>query len=203
MGYEIRFGKTTRSLQFVMVSDTDHITPVTGIVPSVAIRKAGGSFAAPAGSIVEVGNGFYEVAGNAADAGVLGPLALTATSSGCDRAYDNFLVADAPYLAVVKYNYDASAERDEYTAWLSYDGQPLTSGVTSPSISVANRDTDALVINNQVLTALAAASGAYKYNSTGAGQLLPLGSAGCVTVFAYVGGVLKTFLCTGIVGRSF
>jgi hypothetical protein len=84
MSYEIVQNQTALPLLFLLVDETDHLTGETGKSPTVTISKNGGSFASPAGTVSEVGNGWYKVAGNATDANTLGPLTLHATASGCD-----------------------------------------------------------------------------------------------------------------------
>lgn len=89
-------------IPFLLVSSTDHVTAVTGITPTVTIRKVGGSFAAPAGSVTEIASGWYELAGNATDRNTLGALLIHATGAGADPvdleytivAYDPFDAAD-------------------------------------------------------------------------------------------------------------
>jgi hypothetical protein len=84
--YQIKQGSTAYPLLFLMVDETDHVTGKTGLSPTVTIRKPGGSFAAPAGAVTEIGNGWYQVAGNATDTDTMGPLALHATATGADPA---------------------------------------------------------------------------------------------------------------------
>lgn len=87
---------------FLMIDESDHVTGLTGLSPTVTLSKAGGSFASPAGSVSEVGNGWYKVAGNATDTGTLGPLVLHATATGADpfdREYD--VVEFDPQLAAI------------------------------------------------------------------------------------------------------
>lgn len=67
-----------------MVANSDHITPVTGITPTVTLSKNGAAFGAAAGAVTEVANGVYCVAGNATDTNTLGPLWLHATGTGAD-----------------------------------------------------------------------------------------------------------------------
>lgn len=67
-----------------MVDSTDHVTPKTGLTPTVTLSKAGGSFASPSGSVSEIGNGWYKVAGNATDTNTLGALILHATGTAAD-----------------------------------------------------------------------------------------------------------------------
>lgn len=69
-------------LVFKLVSSTDFTTPAIGATPTVTISKAGGTMAAPAGAVSEIGGGFYKVARNASDVNTLGLLALAATASG-------------------------------------------------------------------------------------------------------------------------
>ena len=102
MGYEIQIDSMSRPLLFLMIDETDHRTGKSGLAPTVTIRKVGGSFASPAGAVTEVGNGLYEVAGNATDTDTLGPLALHAEAVGADDVDDIF--------QVVAYNpHDAAA----------------------------------------------------------------------------------------------
>lgn len=78
-----------------LVSSTDHIAGVTGITPTVTISKNGGPFVTPAGAISQVGNGFYQIAGNALDTNTLGPLLVHATGTGADVFDERFQVVAA------------------------------------------------------------------------------------------------------------
>ena len=82
--YQIRQSSTAYPLVFLMIDSTDHLSAKTGLSPTVTIRKVGGSFASPSGSVTEIANGWYQVAGNATDSGTLGPLLLHATATGAD-----------------------------------------------------------------------------------------------------------------------
>lgn len=84
MTYQIKQSTTAYPLVFLMVDDTDHVTGKTGLTPTVTIRKVGGSFASPSGSVTEIANGWYQVAGNATDSNTLGPLILHATGTNAD-----------------------------------------------------------------------------------------------------------------------
>lgn len=75
---------STYPLFFFMVDSSDHITGKTGLSPTVTISKNGGSFASPSGSITEIGNGLYKIAGNATDSGTVGELWIHATATGAD-----------------------------------------------------------------------------------------------------------------------
>lgn len=77
---------TTYPMLFLMVLSVDHVTPATGKTVTVTLSKNGGNFGAAAGSVTEVANGWYSLAGNATDRNTLGPLALHATATGCDNS---------------------------------------------------------------------------------------------------------------------
>lgn len=84
MGYAVQSNTTARPLLFLLVLASDHISPATGLAPTVTLSKNGGSFAAPSGAVTEVGNGWYQVAANASDNATLGPLLLHATADTAD-----------------------------------------------------------------------------------------------------------------------
>ncbi|MCX5661077.1 MAG: hypothetical protein NTW19_15425 [Planctomycetota bacterium] len=84
MGYLLKQSSTARPLLFLMVDAGDHLAGKTGLSPDVQLSKNGGTFAAPAGAVSEIGNGWYKVAGHATDTATLGVLALRATASGAD-----------------------------------------------------------------------------------------------------------------------
>lgn len=90
MGYAIKQSQTAQPLLFLLISSTNHISGLTGVTPAVTISKNGGAFATPAGSVTEVGNGWYAVAGNATDSSTLGPLILHATGTGADPCDERF-----------------------------------------------------------------------------------------------------------------
>ncbi len=82
----LKQSSTQQALVFFMYDSGDHVTGKTGLSPTVVIRKEGGSFASPSGSVTEIANGYYQVAGNATDTATLGSLILSATASGADQA---------------------------------------------------------------------------------------------------------------------
>jgi hypothetical protein len=88
MGYPLKQASTAQPLVFLMVLSSDHLTGATGLSPTVKLSKAGAAGAAPAGAVSEIDAtnmpGWYKVAGNAADSGTLGPLALHASAAGAD-----------------------------------------------------------------------------------------------------------------------
>lgn len=81
---EILQGSAGYPLMFLMIDSSDHVSAKTGLSPTVTLSKTGGSFASPAGSVSEIANGWYKVAGHATDTGTFGPIILHATGSGAD-----------------------------------------------------------------------------------------------------------------------
>lgn len=55
------------SVLFFMADASDHVNGKTGVSPTVTLSKNGGAFASAAGSVSEVGAGWYALAGNASD----------------------------------------------------------------------------------------------------------------------------------------
>jgi hypothetical protein len=89
--YAIQKDTNTRPLLFLLVDETDHISGKTTLTPTVSISKNGAVFASPAGVVSEIGNGWYQVAGNATDSNTLGVLVLHAAATGadpCDVQYE-------------------------------------------------------------------------------------------------------------------
>lgn len=85
-------GSTSYPVLFLLVDETDHVTPVTGASPTLTISKNGGAFGACSGSAVEVGGGIYKLA-NATDFDTLGPCVLKASALGCDPSVTVFRVS--------------------------------------------------------------------------------------------------------------
>ena len=69
---------------FLMISSTDHISPLTGATVTVNISKAGAAFGAAAGTVTEIANGWYKVALTTVDTGTLGDLSYHCTATGGD-----------------------------------------------------------------------------------------------------------------------
>jgi hypothetical protein len=74
----------TRTRTFLMIDAADHISGKTGLTVTVTVSKNGGVFAAAAGAVSEVGNGWYKVAYTIADTNTLGDLSAHATATGAD-----------------------------------------------------------------------------------------------------------------------
>jgi hypothetical protein len=71
-------------IPFLMIDSSDHITGKTGLSPTVTISKNGGAFAAPAGAVAAIGNGWYKLTPTAADTGTVGAFLLHAVATGAD-----------------------------------------------------------------------------------------------------------------------
>lgn len=98
---ERQLGSSSHPVPFLLVSDSDHSTGVTGLSPTVTISKDGGAFAAPAGAVSEIGDGWYKLAANATDRDTLGDCLLHATGTGADPTDAVFtIVAYDPFDAV-------------------------------------------------------------------------------------------------------
>ena len=92
----LKQGQSTYHLVFMMIDSADHMTPKTGLFPTVTLSKNGAAFGAASGAVAEVtggSNGWYKVAGNATDTNTLGSLVLHATAAGADPTDAVFWVA--------------------------------------------------------------------------------------------------------------
>lgn len=87
---QIQQSTTSRKIPFLLVQSSDHISPLTGATVTVTLSKNGASFAAPAGTVSEVGNGWYVLTPATADTGTLGPLLLHATAANADPVDKEF-----------------------------------------------------------------------------------------------------------------
>lgn len=123
-----------------MVLSSDHITGATGKTPTVTIAKNTGTYAAPAGAVTEVGNGFYQIAPNSTDANTLGPLLVHATASGCDPCDDQFDVVDYSPFAFIPTGINQGP--DAVTAQEIIDDAFSIIGVKEPGESLPAHDSN-------------------------------------------------------------
>jgi hypothetical protein len=86
VGMPVQQATNSRKILFSLASSTDHVTPITGASVTVTISKNGAAFAAPTGTVAEVGSGWYALTPSVADTGILGPLVLHATATSADPA---------------------------------------------------------------------------------------------------------------------
>ena len=93
----VLFQSSTYNRTFIMVSSSDHISPLTGASPVVLLSKGGSAFAAAAGTVSEIGNGWYNVALTTADTNTVGELSYHCTATGGDDSdFADQVVAGLP-----------------------------------------------------------------------------------------------------------
>lgn len=188
-------GNATKVILFLMVDSTDHVTPKTGLSPTVTISKNGGAFGSPAGTTAEVGNGWYKLTPTAADTNTQGGLILHATGTAADPAdvYCQVLLADQldSYQAKVWIFNDVLAVTDRYSIIYFKNAQPVTSGITSPTIQVIKATDGSDLIASTALTQVAS-TGLYKYDATGA-NLIVLGASYIAKVQATIDGATRSW----------
>jgi len=143
----IKQSSTQRSLIFLMVDSTDHVTGKTGLTPTVTLSKAGGSFASPSGAVTEIANGLYKVAANATDCNTLGSLWLHATGTAADPVDMEFeVVAYDPQTAalgalmptVAGRTLDVSAGGEAGVDWSNVGGQSTSVNLSATTTNLVN-----------------------------------------------------------------
>jgi hypothetical protein len=118
----------TRPILFFMAQSANHVYGLTGAAPTVAISKNGGGFAAPVGTVAEVGDGWYRLTPGGADVTTNGILLLHATATGGDPAdvkaqvvaFDPY--AASPALSAIQAGVLNTALTESYAA----NGEPAT-----------------------------------------------------------------------------
>lgn len=105
---------TSYTRLFLMVDSSDHFSKKTGLTPAVSLSKSGGAFASAAGSVSEVGNGFYKIQLNADDTNSPGDLAYHITASGAD---------DTSFIDYVQLNTIEDIETNIRMIWNSIKNQ--------------------------------------------------------------------------------
>jgi hypothetical protein len=69
---------------FLLVQSADHITGLTAATPTVQLSKAGAGFAGAAGTVTEIGSGWYKIALTSGDTANIGELAYHITAASAD-----------------------------------------------------------------------------------------------------------------------
>lgn len=85
---------TTYPIQFLMVDADDHVSPKTGLTPTVKVSKNGGAFADANGVVSEIGYGIYKLAGHADDRDTLGEMLIHAEAAGADNTDTKVMIVD-------------------------------------------------------------------------------------------------------------
>ena len=126
---------TLRPLPFLLIAASDHVTPLSGRSPSVLLSRNGQPFAPPAGAVSELGAGWYQVAGNATDSALPGPLLLdVAAGTDFDPVSARFEVVPAVGVAPLTVDYTGYP-----LTFLMISSTDRLSGVPglSPSVQIA------------------------------------------------------------------
>lgn len=82
--YPRQIGSTTHPTRFFMASSVDHATGLTGLTVATQIRKPSASWSFAAGAVSEIGGGWYEFAGAAADRESQGDLLVVHSAPDAD-----------------------------------------------------------------------------------------------------------------------
>jgi hypothetical protein len=132
--------------------------------------------------------------------GQLAAGAITAAVIAANAIDDDALAADLDvYSARIDFRRDAANSRDEYTVGFAKNGVPITSGVTSPTLTVTNRS-GTVLISAAALTEIGTTE-VFCYNTTSAGQRQTMGDSCIVAVAATIDGSSRSFRT--IDGRDF
>jgi hypothetical protein len=75
---------TTFSQTFLLVSSSDHISPVLGASPVVLVSKNAENFISPEGIVTEIGDGWYNILLTVNDTNTLGMLSFHISATGAD-----------------------------------------------------------------------------------------------------------------------
>lgn len=120
-------------LPFLLVSQVDHVTGLTGVTPTVTIRKQGGTYAPPAGTVGEIGYGWYCLRPTTADIDTPGALLLHAEATGADPTDERYYVAGrvipgpgvhADFLSALVAYWDTNSNLTEISPALYYGAAP-------------------------------------------------------------------------------
>lgn len=142
---QIKQSTATLALVFRLVSSSDHVTPLTGVTPTVTLSKNGGVFASPSGAVTEIGSGFYKVAANATDSNTLGMLALAATASGADAAamaYDVVANVESDSISAIAGLSIPSASAISDAVWDEVISDHATAGSTGAALAASSASGD-------------------------------------------------------------
>lgn len=124
--------------------------------------------------------------------GQLATGAITAGVIAANAIDDDALAADLDiYSARIDFRRDAANSRDEYTVAFARNGVPITSGVSSPTLTVTDRS-GAVLINAAALAEIGTTEVFY-YNTTSAAQRQTLGDSCIIAVAATIDGSARSF----------
>ena len=147
MSYPILKGSAVTPLLFYLTLASDHVSPATGLSPTVTISKNGGAYGSPAGAVSEIANGMYQVAAHATDSNTAGPVAVHAAVATADN-FDG-LVAFVVDPTVALYGVNAvqlNAQTITAAAGVTFPASVasptnITAGTITPVTNVTNAPT--------------------------------------------------------------
>ena len=132
-----KLGSTDYAMPFYMVDSAARPGAKLGLTPVVTLSKDGAAFGVAAGAVSEIGNGWYELAGNAVDRNTLGPLLLNAVAFGADDANEEFLIVEHDPVGAI-------LAIQAKTDGLVFTGTDVKATLDGETVSVNNLGTDAL-----------------------------------------------------------
>jgi hypothetical protein len=162
---------TAVDIMVFMTSSTDHVTGKEALTLTITASKNGLAFASITPTAInERGNGWYDITLSTSHTDTLGPLALHITGTGADPTdclfhvlSNNLQAADDvnSYQAKTWIFRDTATSVDRYIVAFFKNGQPITTGISSPTIQVIKATDGADLITVVGLTQIASL-GLYK-----------------------------------------
>jgi hypothetical protein len=140
-----------------------------------------------------------EIDGRRAGVGPLGHMALDwgdMAGESAIRNLDNTRVRlhtdyDLYYATEIRLTRDQANGRDEYTVAWTFDGAPIESGITSPTIEVVKRSDGTNLVAETAMTQIGS-TGVYKYDETTEANRVSFGEAVIVIARATITGATRT-----------
>lgn len=193
----VQVGATGMSATVLVVLMDDTKVEVTGITLETLGQwnKPGGAFASLLGTATELSLGVYQYEFDPSELDTVGQGMLRLNDGANAHLYMVEVLPYDPYASI--YHADVNVDRDgdnaldEWSALWSKDGVDLTSGITSPTIQVIKRSDGTDLIASTAMTQIGS-TGAYKYDTTSAGQRISAGESYIVVVTATIGGATRT-----------
>lgn len=143
---------TAARIKFLLVSSTDHISPVIGATPTGLVCKEGGSFVTAAGTFAGLGLGWYVYTATTGETNTNGSLLLHATAATADPADVESQIAAVDLNDAVRFGLSALPN----AAAGANGGLPL--GDASGDVTLTTTSTTALVSATAAASATATAT---------------------------------------------
>lgn len=168
--------------------------PLAGLTLTVTISKNCGAYGSPgtAPTVTDRSNGEYKLAfANVADTDTVGVLSIRATATGADASIVRHNVLTPVYSARLWMVDDNGGTTDRYTLAFYRNGAVVTTGITSPKLTVVNAsNTD--IFTDKVPTAVGS-TGFYSTTAT-SGERQVSGVAYMASLRATIDGAERTFV---------